>query len=474
MVPPADDHDCGWKAYAEHQERRAAQLEDRLTALEKAFKRKSERREKSKLPPAVAKKPATSEEKKQTRRAMAELRDTKLETVIEQLPVPPSACACDACGNTELREVGKGKPSTIYEYIPPSFQKVVLMRQTLACKCGRLITAEAPARVGEKTRYAPSFVAHLCTSKLADSIPQHRLEKEYKRLGIPIARSTMNALLHRAATELKPLHDAACAMVKKGRVVGADETSVRQANLDKKAFMWTFNTPELSVYKYAETRSGKVAVEMLGESEGVIVVDQYTGYNQVTKPGMRVRAGCMAHTRRKIFESTAHAGFDEALELIGKLYEVEREAKEAGLEGTAEHLAMRTERSRPLFAQLLSWGRKQRGRHEPRSGAGRAVNYLMKNRAALRVFLIDAEVPIDNNASERDMRPVAMGRSNYLFFQHKESGERHATLYTLVKSAEKNGLNPTAYLADVLVRVHTHPQSRIEELLPHRWKPPDG
>lgn len=194
MVPPADDHDCGWKAYAEHQERRAAQLEDRLTALEKAFKSKSERRKKSKLPPAVAKKPATSEEKKQTRDAVAALREAKLETVIEQLPVEPSACACDACGNTELREVGKGKPSTIYEYIPPSFQKVVLMRQTLACKCGRLITAEAPARVGEKTRYAPSFVAHLCTSKLADSIPQHRLEKEYKRLGIPIARSTMNAL----------------------------------------------------------------------------------------------------------------------------------------------------------------------------------------------------------------------------------------------------------------------------------------
>lgn len=228
------------------------------------------------------------------------------------------------------------------------------------------------------------------------------------------------------------------------------------------------------MYKYAETRSGRVATEMLGESEGVIVVDQYTGYNKVTKPGMRVRAGCMAHTRRKIFDNTAHEGFTEALELIGKLYEVEREAKEAGIEGTPGHLAMRIERSRPVFAELLWWGRSKRGRHEPRSSAGRAVKYLMKNRRALSVFLTDAEVPIDNNASERDMRPVAMGRSNYLFFQHRESGERHATLYTLVKSAEKNGLNPTAYLSDVLVRVHTHPQSRIEDLLPHRWKPPDG
>jgi len=143
-------------------------------------------------------------------------------------------------------------------------------------------------------------------------------------------------------------------------------------------------------------------------------------------------------------------------------------------EAAEVHLEARRKTSRPLFAELLSWGRAQRGRHEPRSAAGRAVNYLLNNRRALRVFLTDPRVPLDNNASERDMRPVAMGRSNYLFFQNKESGERHAVLYTLVKSAEKNGLNPTTYLADVLVRVHTHPQSRVDELLPHRWKPPDA
>lgn len=468
MAPPSDpDHDCGWKAYAE-------ELEQRLTALEKAFQRKSERRKESKLPPAVPKKPATLGETKQTRDAMAAMRDAKLETLIEPLSVEPSACTCVDCGSTDLREIGEGKRSTIFEYIPPRFRKRVFLRQTLACPCGKLITAETPARVGLKTRYAPSFVAHLCTSKLADSMPQHRLEKEYKRLGIPVARSTMNALLHRAAAELAPLYAAACALMKNARVVGADETSVRQANLDKRAFMWTFNTPELSVYKYAETRSGTVAVELLGDSAGILVVDQYTGYNQVTKPGMRVRAGCLAHARRKLFENQEHEGFDEALELIGKLYQVERAAKDAGIMGTDAHLAARTRTSRSLFARLLWWGRLQRGRHEPRSAAGRAVNYLLKNRTALRVFLTDAEVPIDNNASERDMRPVAMGRSNYLFFQNKDSGERHAILYTLVKSAEKNGLNPTSYLADVLVRVHTHPQSRIDELLPHRWKPPNG
>lgn len=269
MAPPSDpDHDCGWKAYAE-------ELEQRLTALEKAFQRKSERRKESKLPPAVPKKPATLGETKQTRDAMAAMRDAKLETLIEPLSVEPSACTCVDCGSTDLREIGEGKRSTIFEYIPPRFRKRVFLRQTLACPCGKLITAETPARVGLKTRYAPSFVAHLCTSKLADSMPQHRLEKEYKRLGIPVARSTMNALLHRAAAELAPLYAAACALMKNARVVGADETSVRQANLDKRAFMWTFNTPELSVYKYAETRSGTVAVELLGDSAGILVVDQY-------------------------------------------------------------------------------------------------------------------------------------------------------------------------------------------------------
>jgi len=468
VAPPRDDeHECGWKAYA-------VELEQRLSTLEKAFARRSERRKQSKLPPAVPSEPRSREQTRQARDAAAELRDAKLETEVEPISVAPEACRCGECGSTALRELGEGKPSTVFEYIPPRFRKRVFLRQTLVCECGTVVTAEAPARMGDKTRYAPSFVAHLCTSKLADSIPQHRLEKEYKRLGIPVARSTMNALLHRAADELGPLYSAACALVRSAPVVGADETSVRQANLDKKAFMWTFNTPELSVYKYAETRSGSVAAELLGDSEGVLVVDQYTGYNQVTKPGMRLRAGCMAHARRKLFESQEHEGFADALALIGKLYDVERAAKAAGVVGTEVHLEARIKTSRPLFAELLSWCRAQRGRHEPRSAAGRAVNYLLNNRRALRVFLTDPRVPLDNNASERDMRPVAMGRSNYLFFQNKESGERHAILYTLVKSAEKNGLNPTTYLADVLVRVHTHPQSRVEELLPHRWKPPDA
>ena len=481
--PPDDDHVCGWKAYAGQLEERATELakhalalEGRLAVLEKlAFGKKSEktpRKAPARLPPPVQSPPVPKEEVKAHRQALSALRASHMETDVERVVVPPRDCRCGKCGSTALREVGEGKPSTTIEYVAPHFRKRVHLRQTLACACGHVITAKAPARLGEKTRYAPSFVAHLCVSKCSDSIPQYRLEKEYQRLGVPISRSTMNSLLHRAADELLPLYFRACTLVAESPVVNADETSARQQNLSKRAFMWTFSTPELSVYSYAETRSGEVARKLLGDSFGTLVVDQYTGYNQVTKPGGRKRAGCLAHARRKLFESQEHAGFPEALELIGQLYEVERQVKSAGKVGSELHLELRRQKGRPLFAELLLWGRKHRGKHEPRSAPGKAINYLMKNRRALRVFLTDPKVPIDNNEAERNLRRVALGRSNYLFFGHKDSGERHAVLYTLVTSAEKNGLNPTAYLADVLLRVQTHPADRIDELLPHKYRPP--
>lgn len=475
MAPPVDDdHDCGWKTYAKEQERQLASLTERLAALERMIHgKRSEKRKAVKVPPPLPKEPAPRAEQKEKRDALAKLRAARMETEVEKIAVASEARRCK-CGSTELRELGAGKASTLIEYVPGYFRRRIYLRQTLSCRCGCVITAKAPARVGEKTRYAPSFLAHLCVSKCSDTIPQHRLEKEYKRLGIPITRSTMNALLHRAANELLPLYTAACALVPAATTVHADETSVRQANLGKKAFMWDFVTPEVTVYRYAESRSGEVAKDVLGDSQGTLIVDQYTGYNQVTKPGGRTRAGCLAHARRKLFEQREHPGVDDALELISQIYQVERDAKNSEMSGTPAHLKLRRTRSRTLFARLLWWGRAERGRHEPRSGIGRAVNYLMKNRKALAVFLGDVSVAPDNNKAEAALRRIALGRSNYLFFHDKQSGENHAVLYTLVTTAERHGLNPTTYLADVLVRVQTHPQSRIEELLPHRYLPPSG
>jgi transposase len=269
------------------------------------------------------------------------------------------------------------------------------------------------------------------------------------------------------------LYVAACALVPEATDVHADETSIRQINIEKRAYIWDFVTPELIVYSYASDRSGETPKRILGDSRGRLVVDAHTGYNVVTKPGKRTRAGCLAHARRKIFENSEHPEAKEALDLIGEIYVVERDAKKAGIVGTDEHLALRKSRSRPLFAKLLSWGRRHRKAFEPSSSMAKAIRYLLRNFRALGCFLRHATIPPDNNPAEAGLRRVAVGRSNFLFVGHEESGEDHAILYTLVASCEKNGVNPVAYLTDVLTRVQSHPKSRVHELLPHLWKPPD-
>jgi transposase len=480
--PPDDEHDCGWKAYAKAQADKLAELTEKLGAvtakldeLEKRSKgHRSERRRRSKkMPPPIERK-AVPEETAEKRRALEELRRTKLKTEIEPVKLPPEACTCPTCGgDAKLRPVGKGKSSSVYEYIPGYFRRRIYERETRSCRCGYIVTAPAPNRVAEKTRYAPSFIAHLIVAKCSSSMPHYRLEKEYRNIGVPISRSTMCSLFHRGANELRPLYDAARALVRDAPDVHADETSFRQVNLKKKAYFWDFITPELIVYCYATDRSGDTPKSVLGDSQGRLVVDQHTGYNAVTKPGKRTRAGCLAHARRKIFENNEHPEAKEALDLIGAIYGVEDEAKKAEIVGTEKHLALRVEKSRPLFAKLLRWGHRHRRNFEPKSGMGRAIRYLLKNYRALGCFLRHATIPPDNNPAEAGLRRVALGRSNFLFVGHEESGHDLAVLYTLVASCEKNGVNPVAYLTDVLLRVHKHPAHRIEELLPHRWKPPD-
>ena len=471
MVPPPDDeHDCGWKAYAKAQEQTLAALTAKVAELELRVRgHKSERRKRSKMPAPVAPKSDTVATASK-RAESAEFR-SKLETETVYMPVTP--CTCPKCGEgSALRKVGKGKPSTVYEYVQPHFRKRIYVRETLSCRCGYIVTAKAPDRVGDKTRYAPSFVAHLVVNKCGDSNPQYRLEKAYRNIGIPMSRSTMCDLLHRAARELAPLHLAALALVPESPDVHADETSIKQLGLDKRAFIWDFVTPELVVYCYAPSRSGEVPKSVLGDSKGRLVVDGYTGYNQVTAPGKRTRAGCLAHARRKLFEQHEHPEVTVALDLIGGIYAVEHEAKDAAIVGTDAHLALRRERSRPLFTLLVRWARHHRGAFEPRSALGRAIRYILSNVRELGCFLRFATIPPDNNVAEAGLRRIALGRKNYLFVGHEDSGHDFAVLYTLVASCEKHHLNPIDYLGDVLVRVHHHPADRVAELLPHRWKPP--
>lgn len=441
-----------------------------LKELRKArFGKSSEKRKTPKMPPPVPPK-NDPQEATDKRRRNAELRDLTCKEEVVEVPGP---CSCAKCSGRNLKVIGT-KSSVSYEHVREHLRKRTCVRETSKCQdCGHVETAPAPVRFAHKTRYAPSFVAHLIYAKWANSMPQYRLEKSYRALGIPMSRSTMCDLVHRAADELEPLYQRMCELVRQAPDVHADETTIRQQKLDKKAFLWVFVAPDVTFYRYATTRSGSVPREVLGDSRGRLVVDQYTGYNHITTIGNRERAGCLAHARRKIFEQSHYPEAEEALELIAQIYRVEAESRQRG-DSLEELRACREHESRPLFGKLLCWARRNRHEHEPRSAMGKAIRYLLKNRRELACFLRHPTIPPDNNPAEAALRRVAVGRGNYLFVGNERTGHNHAVLYSLVATCEKHGINPLDYLGDVLLRVQDHPASRIDELLPHRWKPPSG
>ncbi|WNG33086.1 IS66 family transposase [Archangium violaceum] len=208
-----------------------------------------------------------------------------------------------------------------------------------------------------------------------------------------------------------------------------------------------------------------------GGTTGALVVDAYTGYNTVTVPTGRVRVGCWAHVRRKFFDAlskTPEAG--TVLDSILALYRVEHEALKAGVVRTLAHRALRQQKSRPVLEALHAYLTQQQPLHLPKGPMGQAIAYALNQWDALCRFVEDERLPLDNNRSEGALRKAAVGRKNFLFVGHEAAGENLAGLYALVATCEVNGINPEEYLADVLLRVQTHPNSRLDELLPHEWK----
>jgi len=201
------------------------------------------------------------------------------------------------------------------------------------------------------------------------------------------------------------------------------------------------------------------------------VVDAYTGYNRVFTPEGWSRAGCLAHARRRFFEAkNSCTEAETALDYIRQVYRVEHEARERGIVGGYRHSRLREEQSRPVMDRFRKWLEEQQGLHPPKSPMGKAVGYSLRNWDALTAFLDNGRIPLDNNASERALRGAALGRKNFLFVGHESAGENLAGLYSLAATCEAHGVNAQAYLADVLLRVQTHPQSRIHELLPMNWQ----
>ena len=243
---------------------------------------------------------------------------------------------------------------------------------------------------------------------------------------------------------------------------------------NKRGFVWTFIAGDLIGYRFAGGRSSETPVEVLGSTQGTLVVDAYTGYNRVTDVDGRTRAGCLAHVRRKVFDAlpTVPVEARQALDFILDVYRVEHEARARGIVRSGEHLEMRRTRSRAAMDRFRDWLFEQQGRYPPKSPMGEAVRYALNQWNTLLVFLGDARIPVDNNASERALRVVALGRKNFLFVGDEECGANLAGLYSLAATCDAVGVDPVEYLKDVLMGVDAHPASRIDELLPHNWTPP--
>jgi transposase len=293
-----------------------------------------------------------------------------------------------------------------------------------------------------------------------------------------MSRSTLTDLFHVSASVLLPLSSHLLQGIATSQVVWADETPLRVLDVKKTrlGYLWTFLTQNetgewLIGYRFSLGRASTTPKDVLGGTTGALVVDAYTGYNAVTLPKGRVRVGCWAHCRRRFFDALASAPeARQAMDLILELYRVEAQARDAGVVRTAAHRELRQLKSAPILEQLHGWLEAQAPQHPPKGPLGQALSYTLKQWEALGRFVSDERLPLDNNRAEGALRKAALGRKNFLFVGHQAAGENLAGLYALVATCEANGVNPEEYLADVLLRVQTHPNSRIGELLPHEWK----
>ena len=476
MVVPKVDHDCVLQEIVSDLANRLAKLEHENAQLKKAVL--GSRSERSKMPRIKTGAPATPEEQLKTRKERAAAKAQTPSVRIDH-KVPDDERRCKACGNAKLDPLGDGKKTSVFEFVPARFVRVEHVQEVLRCRCnGFVITAPGAPKVVEKGQYGASFLAHLVVAKCADHTPIYRLEKAFQRQGIPIARSTMNELLHRSSAILAPIWSRLLEVVRARPVVAADETRLRivrdKSGKTKNGFVWTFGARDADggldvAYVFAEDRSGETPKKLLEGTKGVLLVDGYSGYNVVEEVSSRRRAACHAHLRRYFHEALPTAPIaQEMLDLVAELYIAEHVADERGLVG-ASKLEFRKKRAGPIRKRMRAWLRAQKERHPPKSPIAGAIRYAENQWDELGVFLDDVRVPLDNNGSERALRRVALGRKNYLFVHDGDAGASLVGLYSLVATCEARGINPFNYLVDALTRVQEHPAGAIDELLPAAW-----
>ncbi|RMU26762.1 hypothetical protein ALP31_04691 [Pseudomonas amygdali pv. morsprunorum] len=386
-----------------------------------------------------------------------------------------SHCQCGCA----LKRIGEDASEKL-DYTPGVFTVERHIRGKWACEqCETLIQAPVPAHVIDKGVPTAGLLAHIMVAKFADHLPLYRQEKIFGRAGLPIARSTLAQWVGNCGVQLQPLVDALREAVLTHDVVHADETPVQMltpgAKKTHRAYVWAYATSQFSnlaavVYDFSPSRAGEHARAFLGSWNGKLVCDDFAGYKAGFELGV-TEIGCMAHARRKFFDLHAtnkSQVAEKALNYIAALYEAEREVRE--LE-PGDRQRIRQEKAAPIADALHTWMIAQRQLVPEGSAIAKALDYSLKRWIALTRYLDDGAVPIDNNWCENQIRPWALGRSNWLFAGSLRSGKRAAAIMSLIQSARLNGHDPYAYLKDVLTRLPTQRASEIAELLPHRWRP---
>ncbi len=393
-----------------------------------------------------------------------------------------TACACGCA----MKRIGQDIAERL-DYEPGVFTVERHVRGKWACAhCQKLVQAPVPAHVIDKGIPTAGLLAQVLVAKFLDHLPLYRQERIFERAGMLIARSTLAQWVGECGAQLQPLVDALTHELLRHDVLHADETPVGMLKPGNKkthkAYIWTycttsFNATRAVVFNFAQTRGGENVRGFLrqdGNGEqawhGTLVTDGFSGYKASFERGV-TEAGCVAHARRKFHELWAnHASKvgQQALRYFQVLFRIEEDLAAATAQ---ERRRVRQRKSRRVAAALNKWLLAQRQLVPDGSATAKAIDYSLKRWKALTRYIDDGDVPISNNWVENQIRPIALGRSNWLFAGSLRAGQRAAAVMSLVHSAKINGHDPYAYLKDVLERLPTQPASRIEELLPHRWTP---
>ncbi len=389
--------------------------------------------------------------------------------------------ACGHCGG-KLKLLGDDVTEEL-EYIPGRFVVNRIVRPRMACLCCETIhQAALPSRPIERGRPGPGLLAHVLVSKYGDHSPLYRQSQIFRREGIDLDRSTLADWVGKSTALLEPLADAIARHVLKGQAIFADDTPVKMlapgSGKTKTARLWAYVRDErpwageahpAAWYQFSPDRKGARPREHLANYKGSMHADGYAGFNDLYRAGKVTEVACMAHIRRKFVDvhtSQGSAIAEEAIKRIAILYGIEKDARGRPPD---ERVKIRQRKSKPVFDDLEAWLHAQLTRISGKSPLAGAIRYALTRMKKLRPWLDHGFLELDNNTAERSMRPIALGRKNYLFMGSEGGGKAAAIAYTLVETAKLSGVDPQAWLTSVLGRIADHKITRIDELLPWRY-----